>query len=48
MKNLLMSLAAERENYFRVLPIPDKISSTKHWDRGGCNNIDIRKGIPIY
>jgi hypothetical protein len=47
MKNLLMSLAAEREN-FRVLPTPDKISSTKHWDRGGCNNIDIRKGIPIY
>ena len=48
MKNLLMSMAAERENYFRVLPTLDKISSTKHWDSGGCNNIDTRKGIPIY
>jgi hypothetical protein len=48
MKNLLISLAAEGENYFRVLPTLDKISSTKHWGSGGCNNIDTRKGIPVY
>ncbi len=48
MKNLLTNFAAERENYFRVLPTLDKISSAKHWDRWGCNNIDTRKGIPIY